>query len=252
MAINALIIDDEIHNLENLEYLLLKHCANIHIIAKTNDVDKGIALIKQHKPDLVFLDIEMPGKNGFEVLENINPIHFEVIFVTAYNQYALKAIKFCALDYLMKPVSVSELKEAVNKVTEILDKKIANKKLEHLVSNYNNQQLPKKIALPTSDELFFVAIDDIIRCKSENNYTIFHLVNETTILVSKTLKEWDELLSAHHFIRTHQSHLVNSIHVKSYVKKDGGYILMNDGSNVVVSRHKKEEILNKLASFHKF
>ncbi|ANW97240.1 hypothetical protein AXE80_13480 [Wenyingzhuangia fucanilytica] len=252
MMINCILIDDEVHNLENLEWLLNKNCPLVNIVGKANSAKEGIELIKQHQPDLVFLDIEMPHKNGFAMLESIDHINFEVIFVTAYNQYALKAIKFCALDYLMKPVAIQDLKEAVNRVENIISKKNENQKLKILVDNFSNNHQTKKIALPTSEELFFVAIDEIIRCKSENNYTVFYLINGDTILVSKTLKEWDDLLSSHHFIRTHQSHLINSIHVKSYVKKDGGYILMNDDSTISVSRNKKEDILNKLASLHKF
>lgn len=252
MMINCILIDDEVHNLENLEWLLTKNCPQVNIVAKANSAKEGIELINLHQPNLVFLDIEMPHKNGFSMLESMENINFEVIFVTAYNQYALKAIKFCALDYLMKPVAIDELKDAIVRVEEIITHKTENQKLKVLVDNFNHQHQPKKIALPTSDELFFVAIDEIIRCKSENNYTVFYLTNGNTILVSKTLKEWDDLLSPHHFIRTHQSHLINSIHVSSYVKKDGGYMLMNDESTVVVSRNRKDEILQQLASLHKF
>lgn len=252
MMIECIIIDDENHNIENLEWLLTKNCPDVKIVAKASSADEGIKLIREHQPDLVFLDIEMPNKNGFNMLENIDPINFEVVFVTAYNQYALKAIKFCALDYLMKPIAIPDLIKSVEKVKTVLTNEKENKKLKTLVQNLNDSNQIKKIALPTADELFFVCIDEIIRCKSENNYTIFHLTNGTTILVSKTLKEWDDLLSAHNFIRTHQSHLINSSHVKSFVKKDGGYILMSDESVISVSRNKKDDILQQLASLHKF
>lgn len=250
--IKTILIDDEVHNLENLEWLLSKNCPNIEIIGKATSADEGIQLIHLLNPDLVFLDIEMPSKNGFELLESIPDIHFEVIFVTAYNQYALKAIKSCALDYLMKPVAIPELIASVKKVEELISKKTENKKLKVLVENLKESHHPKKIALPTADELFFVCIEDIIRCKSENNYTQFYLTNGTTILVSKTLKEWDDLLSSYNFIRTHQSHLINSIHIKSYVKKEGGYILMNDGSSICISRNKKEITLQKIAALHNY
>ncbi|WP_406684635.1 LytTR family DNA-binding domain-containing protein [Seonamhaeicola sp. MEBiC1930] len=248
MKIKSILIDDEVHNLQNLERLLEKNCPNVEVIAKASSAEEGIKFITKHQPDLVFLDIEMPGKNGFGMLESLTKINFEVIFVTAYSQYVLKAIKSCALDYLMKPIVISELQEAVTRVSDVVAKKNENYKLKVLVENLKEINQPKKIALPTAEELFFVSIEDIIRCKGENNYTLFFLTNNTSVLVSKTLKEWDDLLSSFSFIRTHQSHLINSIHVKSFVKKDGGYILMKDGSTVSVSKHRKEQTLNQLAS----
>lgn len=247
-TITCIIIDDESHNIESLKILLKKYCSNVLVIAAENSAEKGILAIKKHHPDLVFLDIEMPVKNGFEMLESIPKIDFEVIFVTAYNKYVLKAIKSCALDYLMKPVDFSELKEAVLKVTKIIDDRKQNERLKTFVQNLKNTDTPPKIALTTTEALNFVCIDEIIRCKGENNYTCFYLTDGSSILVSKTLKEWDDLLSEYSFIRTHQSHLINSLHVKSFIKKDGGYILMNDGSIVSVARQRKEYTLNKLIS----
>lgn len=246
--IKTIIIDDENHNLENLQRLIKNNCPTIQVIATASSVEEGLKVVLKYEPDLVFLDIEMPNKNGFDMLESITNINFQVIFVTAYNQYALRAIKSCALDYLMKPVAIPELKTAVSRVARIVSNKRENQKLKVLVDNLRHINQAQKIALPTAEELHFVLISDIVRCKSENNYTKFYLINGSSILVSRTLKEWDDLLSSQEFIRTHQSHLVNSNHVKSYVKKDGGYILMNDGSLVSVSRHKKEQTLNRLAS----
>lgn len=250
MKIKSVIIDDEVHNLENLKRLLENNCPDVNVLDVANSVEEGLELIRNNAIDLVFLDIEMPNKNGFDFLEAIDDINFEVIFVTAYNQYALKAIKSCALDYLMKPVAISELKEAVLKVSEVVANKLENQKLKTLMDNLKQINKPQKIALPTAEELYFVSIEDIVRCKAENNYTQFFLTNNTTVLVSKTLKEWDDLLSSNNFIRTHQSHLINAVHVKSFVKKDGGYILMNDGSMVSVSKGRKEKTLNQLASFN--
>ncbi|MFB9051588.1 LytR/AlgR family response regulator transcription factor [Formosa undariae] len=248
MTIKSIIIDDESHNLENLKRLLDKNCPNVDVVGMACSADQGVELISKLQPDLVLLDIEMPNKNGFDMLESMGNVNFEVIFVTAYNKYALKAIKSCALDYIMKPIAISELKDAVSKVAQVVSEKKENQKLKFLVQNLKNINQPQKIALPTAEELYFVSIDEIVRCKSENNYTLFFLNNGSSILVSRTLKEWDDLLCSHQFIRTHQSHLINSIHVKSFVKKDGGYILMNDGSMVSVSKHKKEHTLNTLAS----
>ena len=248
MIIKSLIIDDEPHNQENLKGLLKKCCSNVEVVGLACSSKEGVEMIKSEQPDLVFLDIEMPNKNGFELLESLEQVNFEVIFVTAYNQYILQAIKTCALDYLMKPVVSSELVDAVFRVEKAVAKKKENEKLKVLVENFKSINQPKKIALPTAEELFFVPINDIIRCKGENNYTVFYLTNGTSILVSRTLKDWEDLLTPHQFIRTHQSHLINSAHVSSFVKKDGGYILMVDGSMVNVSKHKKDQTLNKLAS----
>jgi two-component system LytT family response regulator len=247
MGINCIIIDDEQHNLENLQLLLNKYCPYVTVLGLANSANQGIEMINHFQPDLVFLDIEMPNKNGFDMLTSLNKINFEIIFVTAYNRYALQAIKSCALDYLMKPLKTSELIEAVSKAVNLIEEKRDNENLKHLLKNLNTPTPLKKLALPTADETFFVPISDIIRCQGENNYTKFYLTNGTFILVSKTLKEWDELLSSYQFIRTHQSHLINSKYVQSFVKKDGGYILMSDGSTVSVSKSRKESTLQLLA-----
>lgn len=248
MAIKCIIIDDEQHNLDNLKLLLTKHCHEANILGMASSAKQGLEMITKYNPDLVFLDIEMPDKNGFDLLQSLDVIDFEVIFVTAYNQYVLQAIKSCAIDYLMKPVSVTELILAFEKVIKVVKEKRENEKLKQLLQNLNNPNTPQKIALPTANELFFVSVNEIVRCQGENNYTHFFLINGKSILVSRTLKEWDQLLAPHRFIRTHQSHLINSIHVKSFVRKDGGYILMNDGSTVSVSKSRKENMLIQLTS----
>lgn len=248
MTISCVIIDDEEHNLENLKLLLAKHCPEVNVFGMASSAKQGLEMITNYSPDLVFLDVEMPDKNGFDLLELIPVKAFEVIFVTAYNKYVLQAIKSCALDYLMKPISIQELQEAVRKVANIVEKKHENEKLKMLLQNLKNPNLSYKIALPTSEALNFVSIDQIVRCGGENNYTKFYLIDGTKILVSKTLKEWEELLSSHGFIRTHQSHLVNSFYVKSYIKKDGGYILMNDGSTASVSKKRKDYVLKQLVA----
>ncbi len=248
MQIKCVIIDDEPHNLENLKRLLILNCPNITVVGMGASAKEGKTLILSEAPDLVFLDIEMPKMNGFAMLESLDKVDFQIIFVTAYSKYVLKAIKSCALDYLMKPIAIDELTSAVAKVTDIVYSQKENEKLKMLVENLRSVNAPQKIALPTAEQLFFVAVDDIVRCKGENNYTMFYLADETSILVSRTLKEWDNLLAGHAFIRTHQSHLVNKNYVKSYVKKDGGYILMKDGSKVNVSKQRKEQTLNLLVS----
>lgn len=247
MEIRAIIIDDEAGNRENLQRMLERHCGNVQVQAVAASAIEGIDAISTHSPDLVFLDIEMPHANGFELLENLPRIDFEVIFVTAFDHYAIRAIKFCALDYLLKPIDLLELKVAVEKVSEKLLKARENESMEIFIQNRRNPQQVKKIALPTADKVDFVAVNEIVRCQGESNYTHIFLANGKKILVSRTLKEYEELLSEYNFLRVHQSHLVNVTEVKTYVKRDGGYIVMSDGAEVSVSKQKKEAVLTRLA-----
>lgn len=247
MEIRAIIIDDEAGNRENLQRMLERHCGNVQVQAVAASAIEGIDAIGTHSPDLVFLDIEMPHANGFELLESLPRIDFEVIFVTAFDHYAIRAIKFCALDYLLKPIDLLELKVAVEKVSEKLQRARENESMEIFMQNRRNPQQVKKIALPTADKVDFVAVNEIVRCQGESNYTHIFLANGKKILVSRTLKEYEELLSEYNFLRVHQSHLVNVAEVKTYVKRDGGYIVMSDGAEVSVSKQKKEAVLTRLA-----
>lgn len=245
--INAVIVDDEAGNRENLENIIKNYCKNVEVVGEADSAISGIQTIKEKKPDLVFLDIEMPNGNGFDLLENYGEIDFEVIFVTAYDQYAIKAIKFSAADYLLKPINILELNASIDKIRKRLSAKQQNQKINQLLENISTNQISeKKIALPTSDKLIFVPISEIIRCEGQNNYTSFILKSEKNVLVSKTLKEFDELLSDFGFLRVHQSHLINLRYVKTYVRSDGGYIVMADDSKVSVSRQKKESVLARL------
>ena len=246
MAIKSIIVDDEKSNIENLTIILSNYCPEVEVVATAQNIVAALDAIKQHPPDLVFLDIEMPLGNGFQLLENFQEIHFEVIFVTAYNQYAIKAIKFCALDYLLKPIDIFELKSAVAKVEQKLALKGDNQKMKMLLQNNREEQPNKRIGLPLSDKVEFIAVKRIIRCKGENNYTSFIIENHSEILVSKTLKEYEDLLHEFGFVRVHQSHLINVHQVRSYVKSDGGYLIMSDGSRVIISRNKKEALLKAL------
>lgn len=247
MDIHAIIIDDEAGNRENLQRMLERHCSNVVIQASAASAIEGIDAIGKHRPDLVFLDIEMPHGNGFELLESLPQIDFEVIFVTAFDHYAIRAIKFCALDYLLKPIDLLELKVAVQKVSEKLEKARKNESMQIFMQNRRNPNEVKKIALPTADKVDFVAVNEIVRCQAESNYTHIFLKNGQKILVSRTLKEYEELLSEYNFLRVHQSHLINITEVKTYVKRDGGYIVMSDGAEVSVSKQKKEGVLARLA-----
>lgn len=247
MEISCVIIDDEPNNISNLQAILQMHCPDISIAATAQNADKGIAAIRQHQPALVFLDIQMPEKSGFEVLKAFTDPDFEVIFITAYDQYGIQAIKISALDYLLKPINIDELKEAVAKARQKLLAKNKDHKLENLLEyvKRGRKEAPK-IALPTLQEIRYIKIDEIIRCEASDNYTTFYIISHEQVLVCKTLKDFAQLLQPHNFVRTHQSHLVNIHFVKSFLKEDGGVLLMNDGAKVPISRQNKELVKEAL------
>jgi len=206
-------------------------------------------MIKQSNPDVVFLDVEMPRMNGFEMLERLPQINFHLIFVTSYDAYALKAIRFSAIDYLLKPINRDELKAAVEKVTNRMQVplpeqlKIILEKMQHPVASTD------RIALPTLEGLQMLPIDSIISCEADDNYTTLHLKGNKKIVVSSTLKVIEELLEDHSFVRIHRSYLVNLKEIEKYVKADGGYVVMSDGSEILISRNKKEELLKQLLPY---
>jgi len=242
--ISAIIIDDEKNNIDNLHGLLRKHCPVVEVVATAMNADEGREIILQHNPDLVFLDIQMPGKNGFDLLQSLPQHHFEVIFVTAFDQYGIQAVKFSAIDYLLKPVNIEELKIAVEKVAEKSKRKKENLQLENLLELLQNrkQKNEHRLALRTAKETRFVNVEQIIRCESSNVYTSFYLTDGQKIMVSKPIYEYEELLKDYGFIRCHQSHLVNKTKVKSWIKEDGSYLLLEDGSKIPVSRNKKDAV----------
>jgi two-component system, LytTR family, response regulator len=246
MNYKAIIVDDEINNLESLEALVRRHCSGIEVVGLAQSVDEGLLKINEHIPDLVFLDIKMPEKDGFQLLESLNNINFEVIIVTAFNHYAIKAIKFCAIDYLLKPVNSSELIQAVDMAIERIRQKRDNDRLRQLIQNMNSQTGKMKMGLASQSRVDFVETNQIIRCEAENNYTHVFLESGIKKTISKTLKEFEELLIDFGFIRVHQSHLINLSHIKSYLKNDGGYIEMDNSNIVPISRNRKEEIIKKI------
>lgn len=245
----AILVDDEQANLENLQILLAKHCPEVNVIAVANHVEDAFSLVNLHRPDLLFLDIQMGKTTGFDLLKKLGEKTFEVIFVTAFDSYGIQAVKFAALDYLLKPVDPDELKTAVLKARERIRNKINGEQLNFLLNQIQRTepQIPK-IALPQQHEIRYVSISDIIRCRADNTYTFFFLVNGDKILISKPLKEYSDLLKPHGFIRSHQSHLVNPKFVKSWLKEDGGTLLMNNGDKIPVSKPNREmvkEVLGK-------
>ncbi len=244
--IKAILIDDEIHCLKTLSLLLEEYCPEVQILDKCTDAEAGLQAIEKHKPGLVFLDIEMPRMNGFEMLEHFSQIPFAVIFTTAYDQYAIKALHFSALDYLLKPIDHEELKRSVQKVFFHLAHPLPQQ-IEVLLQKLKHPSvLINRIAIPTMEGLQMIYIDSIISCRADSNYTILHLKNNQKIIASRTLKEIEEMLESYSFARVHHSSLVNLNEVEKYIKGEGGYILMSDGTTVDVSRSRKEMLLKKL------
>jgi len=243
MEITSIIVDDEPNNIQNLQTILQTNCPYIKVLATAQNADDGIVAIKQHRPALVFLDIQMPVKSGFDLLTAFTDPNFEVIFITAYDQYGIQAIKFSALDYLLKPINIPELQNAVNKAAKKISSKDKDSKLENLIANImQGQKEAPKIALPTLKETRYIKVDQIVRCEASDNYTTFYTVNLEQILVCKTLKEFAELLQQYGFLRTHQSHLVNIEFVRSLLKQDGGVLQMNDGAKIPISRQNRDDV----------
>lgn len=244
--ITAAIVDDEQANRENLLRMIGTHCPHIRVTAICSSVMEAQAVLSETKPDILFLDIRLGNYTGFSILESLPDIPFEVIFVTAYDNYAIQAIRFSALDYLLKPVDPAELVHAVDKATQIILRKQENKRMQNLLENARTLDKQKKIALSVADKIEFVEINSIIRCESESNYTTFYLKSGEKLIVSKTLKDFDELLTPCNFLRVHQSHLINLDEIKSFVKSDGGYIRMKDGSSISISRQRRNYVMEVL------
>lgn len=242
--IKAIIVEDEKMSRETLRRMLDKYCPAVEVVAEADGYRKGMEEIRKNPPDVVFLDIQMPDGSGFRLLEEIGEISFEVIFTTAFDQFAIKAIKYSALDYLLKPIIPQDLIDAVERVEKRKEQARKRKNLDLLAQNLKTEdEFRNKIVLSTSDMVHVIHVDDIIRCESDNYYTYFYFRDGRKLLVSKTLKENEELLSHHNFIRPHKSHLVNVKYIKNYIRHEGGYILMTDGSKVPVSRRKKDKIM---------
>lgn len=243
----AILIDDENSNLENLRSLLGKHCPQVTIMSTAQNVSDAVIAIEKYLPQLVFLDIQMGEQTGFDILTLLPTRNFEVIFVTAYDQYGIQAVKFAALDYLLKPIDIEELVTAVTKAEHELGAQIQTSQLDFLL-----QQLQKstttasKIALQMQTEIRYVSLSEIIRCEADNTYTHFFLSGNEKILVSKSLKEYADLLRPGGFLRTHQSHLVNPKYVKSWLKEDGGVLLLISGEKIPISKPNRETVKQAL------
>ena len=247
--LKAIIVDDEQKSCENLRILLEDFCTNIEVSQMVNSVSDAIIAIQQHEPDVVFLDIQMQKETGFDLLKRVSTINFEVVFVTAYSEYAIDAIKFSAIDYLLKPIDINDLKAAVEKLGKKTSDKLISQKVDILMQNFKSENAENyRLAIPELDGITFVSINEIVYCEGSSNYTNFYLKNGKKHIVAKTLKEYEELLSNYNFFRIHNSYLVNIKEVKKYFRGDGGYVQMSNDDKLDVSKRKKEHFLKKISN----
>lgn len=247
MIIKSIIVDDEKNGRENLAGIIREYCHDVMIVGEADSAECAKTLIDKQNPELIFLDIEMPGSNGFDLLEHFPTPDFEVIFVTAFDNYAIKAIRFSAVDYILKPINYIDLKAAVAKVAKRKKNKEENGRIRELYRNLKQPENPR-IGLPTADRIEYMEVSDIIHCKGEGNYTKIYFESNKHLLVAKTLVEFEELLQEYSFLRTHKTHLVNLRHVKAYLKNDGGSLKLSNGDCVSISRRRKDLVLKMLKS----
>ncbi len=245
--ITAVIVDDEANNVASLKTLIERFCMDVQIVGTADSAETALPLIQQQAPGLVFLDIEMPRGNGFDLLEKLMPVNFEVIFVTAFNEYAIKAFRYSALDYLLKPVNIIQLKEAVQKASERIHSKTAYRKIEGLLANMQQGRNLKKIALPSGDGLVFEELDQIIRIEASASYIHVYIADKRKIVVTRSMGEFEELLPESNFCRIHHSHIINLNRIRKYHRGRGGCVEMEDGTTIEVAVRKKDFFLNRFA-----
>jgi two-component system LytT family response regulator len=246
--LKAIIIDDEISCVELLQLSLSKYCPDVEVLDCCSSAQEGIESIAVHRPDVVLLDIDMPQKNGFEMLLEIGQPKFRVIFVTAHEQFALKAFKHDALDYLLKPVNANDLVLAIDKAKRAKERGSLNDKIQLVMEQIellSDEQKKRRVTLSTADGFIFVDVDDIIYCVSERNYTRIFLTEGKSVLVAKTLKLVEELISSNDFLRIHHSYLINIENVKTIKKDDGGYIVMLNNDQIPIAKSKRDELARR-------
>ena len=248
--LNTVLIEDSDDAAEKLTFLLTRYCADkINLLQHASSGAEGIEAIRTHRPELVFLDIELGDMTAFEMLERIDPVDFQVIFTTSFDHYAIKAIRYSAVDYLQKPVGREELLAAIQRA-ENNPMRLAREQINQMTQQVHAKtQLPDKIALTTADGLVFKKIADIIRCESERMYTNVIMSNHEKIVVSKPMGQLEDILHVHDFFRVHNSHLINMRHIRQFVRTDGGYVVMEDGASVSVARNRKEDFLDMFSRF---
>lgn len=244
MKIKAIIIDDEAISRDAIRSIVTEYCIEIDIVDEAASVSGAVEAIQSMKPDLVFLDIEILDGTGFDVLKQVDGQQMDIIFITGFNQFAITAFKYSAIDYLLKPINPVELVQAVNKVIRLKERHLFMEKLK--LMEFNQHSESKKIALPAQDGLTMIWVHDIVRCESDNSYTSIYCLNQKRYVVSKGIKEYEELLNAGNFLRVHQSHLVNLKFVDKFNKEDGGILIMEGGAIVPVARRRKDKLLAAL------
>jgi len=242
--IKAIIIDDIQQARDTLKEDLKTYCPDVEIIGEAEGVVSGVKLLKAHQPDVLFLDIQMQDGSGFDLLEILPEINFKIIFTTASDAFAIKAFRFSAIDYLLKPIDPDELTEAVKKIEVATPQ--AKESFDLLLDTFKEKSAPRKLVLHTQEKIHVVGIEEIVRCESSGNYTIFHFTNAPKLMVTRTLKEFDQMLQDQGFARVHQSNLVAKQHIKGYNKQEGGFLEMSDGSHVSVSLRKKATVMKML------
>ena len=246
--LKSIIVDDEAKSGESLRILIEDFCEDVEVCAICKSVDEGMEAIKTHKPDVVFLDIQMQRETGFDLLERLREVSFEVVFTTAHSEYAIKAFRFSAIDYLLKPIDIEELKGSLAKIKKKLGQNITAR-LQHLMRNLKETSSENyKLALPTAEGLFFIKVASIVYCEASSNYTEIYTDDGKKHIVSRTLKEYDEMLSELNFFRIHNSYLINLASVQKYIRGDGGSVVMANGRTLDVSKRKKEGFLARIAN----
>lgn len=241
----AVIIDDEYNSRENIKQLLLLLCPDVEVVGEADGIKAGINCINSNKPDLVFLDIKMPDGSGFDMLLRLGKFDFRLIFVTAFDDYALKAFRFNAIDYLTKPINPDELRQAVQKVISSPNIDTSGEAIKLMLESMSKPALPKKIILKTLNTIHVIEVDDIIRCESDRNYTIFHMKDGDNVLISRSMKEYHEMLAEYGFLRIHNSHLINLKYVKRFLR-DELICVLKDNSNIPVSYRKRDELYSRI------
>ncbi len=248
--LRALLVDDEVNNLESLAFLLHNDCEGIMVVGKVTNAYEARAWLLKNTADVIFLDINMPGETGLQLLSSLEQKNFKVIFVTAYDTYAIQAIKSSALDYILKPVSITELQAAVHKLKQVItspeDTHQHIQLLQHLLDSAQKKTEPKKIALPHLGGISFIEVDEVVSLQADSNYTIIHLKDMQKLVISKTLKDFEELLDQSQFARIHKSYIVNLKYIKEYSSSDGGIVKMIDGNQWSISRRQLDLFLEKM------
>lgn len=243
--LKAVIVDDEPKAIQSLIWELSNFNQEVEIMASFSDPDKALAYLEVHTPDCLFLDVQMPTIGGFQFLEQLKQTDFAVVITTAYDEYAIKALKHEAIDYLLKPIDSDDLRDCIAKIKKYSDRNINSKKLERMLTNFNSQFDKKKVTINTDGKLLFLDVDDIVYIESDGNYSTLYLQDQKKIVLTKKLKEVDAMLPEHYFFRIHNSYIINLNKIKAFIKNEG-YVIMDSDQKIPVARQRKSDFLEKL------